>query len=131
MKLTNLVAVVGNTFTETLRQPIYGIVIAATIICLIFAHTLTMFTLSDDDKLLIDVGLSTLLVAGLFLAAFASSYAVTEEIERKTTLTVLSKAISRPTFILGKFRRRPAGTVYSVAVFVHHSSARRYGTRQR
>ncbi len=103
MKLTNVAAVVSNTFTEILRQPIYGIVIAATILCLIFAPMLTMLTLSDDDKLLIDVGLSTLLVSGLFVAAFAASYAVTEEIERKTTLTVLSKAISRPTFILGKF----------------------------
>jgi ABC-2 type transport system permease protein len=98
-----LLAILGNTFTETLRQPIYGIVIAATTLVLIFCPSLAMFSMDDDNQLLVDIGLSTLLLAGVLLGAFASSTVVTEEIENKTALTVLSKTVSRTIFILGKF----------------------------
>jgi len=99
----NLLAIITNTFTETLRQPIYGIVVFATIGILILSPSLVMFTLDDDNQLLKDVGLSTLLVAGLLLGVFASASVVTEEIENKTALTILSKTVSRAQFVLGKF----------------------------
>lgn len=98
-----LPAITANSFTETIRQPIYGVVIAITILVLFFSPSLSMFTLDDDNLLLKDVGLSTLLVAGLFIAVFAAATVITEEIENKTVLTVLSKTVGRATFILGKF----------------------------
>ncbi|MFC1782106.1 hypothetical protein ACFL02_00805 [Planctomycetota bacterium] len=99
----NFIAIVTNTFTETLRQPIYGVVIAATIILLVISPSLIMFTLEDDNLLLKDIGLSTLLVAGLLLGVFAAAAVVTEEIENKTTITVISKTVRRSLFIMGKF----------------------------
>ena len=99
----NLPAIATNTFTEALRQPIYGVVIGIGVLLLVFAPSLAMFSLDDDNKLLKDVGLSTLLVTGLFLAVFAAATVVTEEIENKTVLTVISKTVGRGTFILGKF----------------------------
>ena len=62
-----------------------------------------MLTMDEDIKLLRELGLSTLFLSGLFIAIFSATAAVTEEIESKTITTVLSKPISRPTFILGKF----------------------------
>ena len=99
----NLLAIITNTFTETLRQPIYGVVIGVTLLLLILSPSLAMFTMDDDNQLLKDIVLSTLLVAGLFLAVFAAATVVTEEIENKTVLTVISKTVSRATFVLGKF----------------------------
>ena len=99
----NLLAIITNTFTETLRQPIYGVVLAATMLLLVMSPSLAMFTMDDDNKLLQDVGLSTLLVSGLLLGVFACATVVTEEIENKTALTVVSKTVGRSTFILGKF----------------------------
>ncbi|MBN2211603.1 MAG: hypothetical protein JW709_09435 [Sedimentisphaerales bacterium] len=101
--LRNLPPIITNTFTETLRQPIYGIIIGATILLFIFSPSLVMYTLDDDNLLLQDVGLSTLLVAGLLLAVFAAVGTVTEEIENKTVLTVVSKTVRRSVFIIGKF----------------------------
>ncbi len=100
---TNLLAIITNTFTETLRQPIYAVVIAATIILLVFSPSLAMFTLDDDNQLLEDVCISTLMVAGLFLAVFSASTVVSEEIENKTALTVISKTVGRGRFIIAKF----------------------------
>lgn len=96
-------AVAANTFVETIRQPIYGVMLVVTTILLILNVALTLFTLYDDDKLLIDVSLSTILLAGLFLSAFSASGILNREISNKTVLSVISKPINRPVFILGKF----------------------------
>ncbi|OHB45813.1 MAG: hypothetical protein A2178_00180 [Planctomycetes bacterium GWC2_49_10] len=96
-------AIAKNTFLEILRQPIYTVIIIAALLLLILSPSITMYTMSDDNKLLRELGLSTLFLSGLFVAIFAASGAITEEIETKTITTVLTKPIARPTFILGKF----------------------------
>ncbi len=93
----------SNTFVETIRQPIYGVILFVTAAMLILNVSLAGFTLDDDDKLLLDLGLSTLMLSGLFLSAFSAAGVLSREIENKTVLTVISKPVSRPLFILGKF----------------------------
>ena len=92
-----------NTFTETLRQPVYAIIILAALLLFFISPSLTMYTMSDDNKLLREIGLSTLFLTSLFIAIFSASGAVAEEIERKTIITVLSKPVQRPIFIISKF----------------------------
>ncbi len=70
---------------------------------MLLAPSISMYTLDEDVKLLRELGLSTLFLAGLFIAVFSSTGAITEEIESGTITTVLSKPISRPVFVLGKF----------------------------
>ena len=98
-----LLAISKNTFIETLRQPIYAVIIVFSLLLMLLAPAVSMYTLDDDIMLLRELGLSTLFLAGLFIAVFASTGAITEEIESGTITTVLSKPISRPTFVIGKF----------------------------
>lgn len=98
-----LYAVAQNTFVETIRQPIFGVILLTTALMLVLNVSLAAFTLGDDDKLLLDLGLSTLLMSGLFLSAFSASGVLSREIENKTVLTVISKPIGRPIFVIGKF----------------------------
>ena len=98
-----LFAVAQTTFTETLRQPIYAVVVFLTWMMLVMNVALSAFSLDDDTKLLLDLGLSTLLISGLLMAAFCASGAISGEIEDRTVLTIVSKPISRTTFLLGKF----------------------------
>ncbi len=107
-----------NSFVETIRQPIYGVILVATTALMILNVSLAAFTLQNDNKLLIDLGLSTLLLSGLFLSAFSASGVISREIENKTVLTVVSKPISRPLFILGKF----AGLSAAMAVACYLST---------
>jgi len=95
--------IVTNSFTETIRQPIYGILLLVTIGMLVFNVAISGYTMDDDNKLLKDLGLSTLLLSGLFLAAFSSAGILSREIENKTVLTVISKPVSRPLFLSAKF----------------------------
>ncbi|MBU0718820.1 MAG: ABC transporter permease subunit [Planctomycetes bacterium] len=120
-----------NTFIETVRQPIYGVILLATAAMLILNVSLAAFTLDDDDSLLLDLGLSTLMLSGLFLSAFSAAGVLSREIENKTVLTVISKPISRPIFILGKF----AGLTAALAVAFYISMlvfilAQRHGVLQ-
>ncbi|HEX40689.1 MAG TPA: hypothetical protein ENN81_01335 [Phycisphaerales bacterium] len=98
-----LTTIARNTFVETLRQPIYAILIFAALLLLILSPSLTMYTMDDDNKLLRELGLSTLFLTSLFIAIFAACGAVAEEIENKTVLTVLTKPVQRPIFIVAKF----------------------------
>lgn len=59
--------------------------------------------MSDDNKLLREIGLSTLFLSSLFIAIFSASGAVAQELENKTIATVLSKPVQRPIFIIAKF----------------------------
>ncbi len=104
--------IAANTFTETLRQPIYAVIVIAGLILFIVSPSLTMYTLDEDIKLLRELGLSTLFLSGLFIAIFSAAGAVTEEIETKTITTVLSKPVSRAIFVMGKF----FGVVAAVAL---------------
>ena len=101
--LLRLFSVAKNTFTETLRQPIFAIIIVFSLLLMLLAPSISMYTMDEDIKLLRELGLSTLFLAGLFIAVFSSTGAITEEIETGTITTVLSKPISRPVFVLGKF----------------------------
>lgn len=92
-----------NTFQETIRQPIYGVMLLVMTLLMVLNVSLAAFTMDDDNKLLFDLGLSTLLLCGLFLAAFSATGVLSREIENKTVLTVVSKPVGRPVFILGKF----------------------------
>ncbi|MEN8127255.1 MAG: hypothetical protein ABFR90_05550 [Planctomycetota bacterium] len=101
--MLRLLAISKNTFIETLRQPIYAVIIIFSLLLMLLAPAVSMYTLDEDIMLLRELGLSTLFLAGLFIAVFASTGAITEEIESGTITTVLSKPVSRPTFVIGKF----------------------------
>jgi ABC-2 type transport system permease protein len=101
--MNKLWTIAKNTFIETIRQPVYTVIIVAAIFLFVVSPSISMYTMGDDNKLLRELGLSTLFLASLFIAIFAASGAVAEEIDNKTILTVLSKPVHRPTFIIAKF----------------------------
>lgn len=109
---SKVLAIAQNTFLETIRQPVYGIILIVTCFMMILNNSLSAYTLSDDDLFLRDLGLSTLLISGLFLAALSAAGVLNREIENKTVLTLISKPISRPALIIGKF----AGLITALTV---------------
>lgn len=98
-----LFSIAGNAFTETIRQPVYGVILLLGVLMLVFCNVLSGWTLDDDKVVLKEFGLSTLLMMSLFQAAFSATSILSREIDNHTVVTVVSKPISRPVFILGKF----------------------------
>ena len=101
--MKQLLAVAKNTYLQTVRQPLYGIIVLATLGGLALAPSIVGWTLEDDNKMLRDIGLSTLLIQGLFLGCFAASSVLNTEIDDKTVLTAVAKPIGRSVFLSGKF----------------------------
>jgi ABC-2 type transport system permease protein len=98
-----LITIARNTFVETLRQPVYAVIIGTAMLLFLVSPSLSMYTMDDDNKLLRELGLSTLFLASLFIAIFSASGAVAVELENKTILTVLTKPVPRPIFVVAKF----------------------------
>ena len=99
-------SITRNTFTEAIRQPLFVVLIFAGAILLFLNPFLAAYSMEPgggDNKMLIDLGLSTLLIVGLLLSAFSATGVLSAEIESRTVLTVVSKPVPRPVFILGKF----------------------------
>jgi ABC-2 type transport system permease protein len=101
--MRNLVTIAKNTLIETLRQPIYAVIIVVALLLFLISPSLCMYTMDDDNKLLREIGLSTLFLTSLFIAIFSAAGAVSVELENKTILTVLTKPVRRPIFVLAKF----------------------------
>lgn len=101
--INQLWSIARNSFTESIRQPLFVVLILVGTLMLILNVFLAAYTMDDDNKMLVDMGLSVLLTGGLFLAAFTATSVLSNELENKTVLTVVSKPVPRPLFILGKY----------------------------
>ena len=101
-----------NTFVDSLRQPVFILIVALSGVMQVLATWGSNFSMgmstetsevTYDDKLLFDVGLSTVFVCGALLAGFIATAMLSREIERKTVLTVVSKPIGRSSVVIGKY----------------------------
>jgi ABC-2 type transport system permease protein len=101
--MRNLMTIAKNTLIETLRQPVYAVIIFVALLLFVISPSLAMYTMDDDNKLLREIGLSTLFLTSLFVAIFSASGAVSAELENKTIMTVLTKPVQRPIFLVAKF----------------------------
>jgi ABC-type transport system involved in multi-copper enzyme maturation permease subunit len=92
-----------NTFIESIRRPIYMVVLGLGIAMLVLELFFAAYTFDNDNKLLIEFCLSTIFLGGVAMAALIATDVLYREIDNKTVLTVISKPIGRPLFIFGKF----------------------------
>lgn len=98
-----LFAIARNAFLEAIRQPIHAVLICGALVALVLNVNIAAYTLEDDNKLLVDLGLSTLFLTGMLMAAFTATSILSREIENKTVVTVVSKPVPRWTVVVGKF----------------------------
>jgi len=101
--IQQLLTISHHTFTASIRQPILVVLIMIAAGALALNPSVAAFTLYDDNKLMIDMGFSTLFLIGMLMAVFTATGVLGEEVESQTALTVISKPVARPIFVLGKY----------------------------
>ena len=101
--LTQTLSIARNAFFESIRQPILLVLVLAGMLLLMLSNPLAAFTMEDDQRMLLDIGLATVFTIGILIASFVASNVLGREIENRTALTVISKPVSRPIFVIGKF----------------------------
>jgi len=117
--IRQILSIARNAFLEGIRRPVYGVLMIMSVLLLIGSTFLSAYTLKDDNMMLMEVGLSVLWWAGLFFAVFTAAGVLNEEVENKTVLTVVSKPVSKVSFVLGKYLGAAAAiflAVYTLAL---------------
>lgn len=92
-----------NAFMELVRQPVFLLLVTSSSMFQIFLACIPYFGFGDDPKMVEDSVLAVMLLTGLLSAVLSASSSVAREIRTGTALTVLSKPVSRVTFILAKY----------------------------
>lgn len=98
-----VVAIARNAFREAVRDRVlYNLVL---FVLLLTAGAIFLGELSggQEAKIIVDLGLSAILLFGVFIAIFVGVGLVHKEIERRTIYAILSKPIGRGEFLLGKY----------------------------
>lgn len=103
-----------NGFREARRNRVTVVVAVFAILLLLTSTLLTDLTVSTFDRVLIDVGLGTQSLFLALLAVFLSTAQITREIERKTIYLIVTRPMSRTTFLLGRY----AGNMLTLAVLL-------------
>ncbi|MCY2926314.1 MAG: ABC transporter permease subunit [Planctomycetota bacterium] len=108
--MIRLWSIAKNTFLQTIRQPIFGVLVLATLSVVMLGFLLPGWSMSTkgkhqetDQQMMESQGLGTLLISGLLIASFSAAAAVSREIDDRTAQTVICKPVPRVTFVLGKF----------------------------
>jgi len=96
-------AIAINTFREAVRDKVlYGVLGFATAV-LLFTLALAELSLTEQRRVVMDVGLASISLFSVIVAVFLGSSLLYKEIEKKTLYVILPKPIRRSTFLLGKY----------------------------
>jgi Cu-processing system permease protein len=101
--LGRIQAIAANAFREAVRDRVlYNLVL---FVLLLTAAAIFIGELSagQERKIIVDLGLSAMLLFGVFIAIFVGIGLVYKEIERRTIYAIFSKPVSRGEFIVGKY----------------------------
>ncbi|MBA2525642.1 MAG: ABC transporter permease subunit [Pyrinomonadaceae bacterium] len=98
-----IVAIARNAFREAVRDRVlYNLVL---FVLLLTGVAIFIGELSggQERKIIVDLGLSAILLFGVFIAIFVGVGLVYKEIERRTIYTIFAKPVARGEFIVGKY----------------------------
>lgn len=98
----NLFKIAVNAFRESLREPVYCLMLLAALLLIGHYPSAAIFVFSEQLKLVVDSSMATGLLFGLIVAVLCASNTVAREMRNGTVLLLLSKPVFRWSFILGK-----------------------------
>jgi ABC-type transport system involved in multi-copper enzyme maturation permease subunit len=102
-RLWRIAAIARNAFREAVRDRVlYNLVL---FVLLLTGASIFIGELSggQERKVIVDLGLSAMLLFGVFIAIFVGVGLVYKEIERRTIYAVFSKPVGRGEFLVGKY----------------------------
>jgi len=109
----NFYRITKNAFTESLREPIFFVMLLTALAIIGNLPGLTLFVFWEQIKMVLDSALATTLVLGLIVVALTASNTLGRELRNGTVLMLFSKPVSRWTFILAKL----AGAILTGLLF--------------
>src|SRR5438034_6799922 len=98
-----VLSIARNAFREAVRDRVLYNRVLFVLLLTAGAIFLGELSAGQESKIIVDLGLSAMLLFGAFIAIFVGVGLVYKEIERRTLYAILSKPIGRGQFLLGKY----------------------------
>jgi len=96
-------AVALSAFREGLRQPMFWLIMLFAVGIMIVVPFVPYFTFGEDHLMVKELGQDVLMLGAVVFGAILASTSISEEIEGRTAVTLMSKPVSRRQFLLGKY----------------------------
>jgi hypothetical protein len=96
-------AVALAAFREGVRQGLFWLLTSLAAVLMVVSVFFPYFTFGEDYLMVKQIGYDTIMLFGVLFGALTASISISEEIEGRTAITVMSKPVSRRQFMLGKY----------------------------
>lgn len=101
--MSRVTAIAVNTFRETIRDRILGVIILFALAMIVASLWLASISLGQEARMMKDFGLVAVSAFGLIVSVFVAASLVRKEVEKRTVFMLFSKPVTRGEFIWGKF----------------------------
>lgn len=102
MNVGRVLVIASNVFREVIRDRILYLIGFFGVLLLLANLLLPELAASTEDKMLMDVGLGAIGIAGLVVSVFVGTGLVNKEIEKRTVYVLTAKPLTPAEFIVGK-----------------------------
>jgi len=100
--MQHLYRIAINSFREALREPVYFLMLFGALLLIGHYPWMTLFVFREQLKLVVDGAMATTMLFSLAVCVLCATSTVSREMRNGTVLLLLSKPISRWSFVLGK-----------------------------
>src|SRR5947209_3400598 len=101
--MRNVRTLAAATYGDITRRPLYYILLFSFAFAIFGSKFLTLFSFYREINMVREMGMATITFWGFIIIVVTSGIIVTQELEDRTAVTLLSKPILRSDFLLGKF----------------------------
>lgn len=101
--MRNIRTLAAATYGDITRRPLYYILLLTFAFAIFGSKFLTLFSFYQEINMVREMGMATITFWGFIIIVVTSGLVVTQELEDRTAVTLLSKPIQRSDFLLGKF----------------------------
>ena len=98
-----IAAIAGNAFREAVRDRVLYNLVLFMLLLTTAAIFIGELSGGQERKVVVDLGLSAMLLFGVFISIFVGVGLVYKEIERRTIYAIFSKPVGRGEFLVGKY----------------------------
>ena len=109
--MTNVWTIAWATYREITTRPLYFVTLAIFSLLIFCSSFLTQFSFYMETQMVREMGMASLVLWGFLITVLLCGVIVTQELEDRTAVTLLTKPLRRSAFLLGKY----FGLLFSLA----------------
>jgi len=103
MSIGRIQTIAGNTVREAVRNKVLYALVFFAVLLIGVGVLLSTLSYVEQERIIQDVGLSAIRLFSALIAIFLGVGLIHKEVDRRTIYTIVTKAVTRGEFLLGKY----------------------------